>query len=334
MEVILVNKFNLKPSPLYDVYWAFAHERQNIFFKKLHSCLPPWTKDIVLSTYRFTNAYRASDRVSQYLIKNVIYQGDSSLPETFFRIILFKLFNKIETWEMLKEYLGEIKFSDYSFPVYNSLLDEAFNKGDRIYSAAYIMASGTSFFGYKRKHSNHLKLIELMMKDRLYDKIASAKTMELVFKKLMEYPCIGNFLAFQLTIDINYSDIINFDEMDFVSAGPGAEDGICKCFTKEREYTSEDLIKYVTNNQEIEFNKRGLQFQTLWGRPLQLIDCQNIFCEVSKYSRAAYPHIIGLSDRKRIKQKYFLIQKQHELWYPPKWGINEKVSKERQIHVC
>ena len=55
----------------------------------------------LLDRHKFTNAYRASDRVSQYLIRFVIYQGDQTPEEIFFRTILFKLFNKIETWELL-----------------------------------------------------------------------------------------------------------------------------------------------------------------------------------------------------------------------------------------
>ena len=51
-------------------------------------------------------AYRASDRVSQYLIRNVIYRHDQGPEEVFFRIMLFKLFNKIETWELLEEHSG------------------------------------------------------------------------------------------------------------------------------------------------------------------------------------------------------------------------------------
>jgi len=52
-------------------------------------------------SYRFTNVYRASDRVSQYLIRRVIYEGDQSEEEVFFRTLLFKIFNRIETWEIL-----------------------------------------------------------------------------------------------------------------------------------------------------------------------------------------------------------------------------------------
>ena len=45
----------------------------------------------------------------------------------------------------------------------------------------------------------------------------------------------------------------------------------------------------MAENQEDEFARRGIEFQTLWGRPLQLIDCQNLFCEVDKYARVYHP---------------------------------------------
>jgi hypothetical protein len=31
--------------------------------------LTPWTSDPIIQVHKFTNAYRAADRVSQYLIK-------------------------------------------------------------------------------------------------------------------------------------------------------------------------------------------------------------------------------------------------------------------------
>ena len=64
-----------KPTVVYDTFWRFAAERQEVFFRRLGGSSPPWTKDPILDRFKFTNAYRASDRVSQYLIRNVIYQA-------------------------------------------------------------------------------------------------------------------------------------------------------------------------------------------------------------------------------------------------------------------
>ena len=53
-----------------------------------------------------------------------------------------------------------------------------------------------------------------------------------------------------------------------------------------------------------ESDRLGLEFRSLWGRRLQLIDCQNLFCEVDKYARVRHPEVVGVSGRTRIKQKY------------------------------
>lgn len=321
----LIIKKMVKPkgSVVYNTYWKFAAERQNVFFNRLNKKVYPWTQDKILNKYKFTNVYRATDRVSQYLIRNVIYKGSQQPEELFFRIILFKLFNRISTWEFLESELGKINYKDYSFKKYDKLLSELLNHKIPIYSAAYIMASGRTTFGYERKHQNHLKLIERMMKEEVPNKIQKCKGMEDVYEILHLYPTIGDFLAFQYTIDINYSTLTNFSEMDFVKAGPGAKDGIVKCFKDFGDYSFEDIIKFMADNQEAEFNRLNLDFKNLWGRNLQLIDCQNIFCEVDKYSRIAHPEIGGYSNRTRIKQKFTYTEKQPiQFYFPPKWNIN------------
>ncbi len=322
---VLVFKKRSKPKPslVYKTYWRFAAERQSIFFKRLNGELFPWSKDSILSQYKFTNVYRATDRVSQYLIKNVIYKGSQSPDELFFRILLFKIFNRISTWEFLKGEFGELSLKNYSFKKYNNLLTELLDNKIPIYSAAYIMASGRSTFGFQRKHQNHLKLIEKMIKEKAPNNLQSCDSMASAYQLLLSYPTIGEFLAYQYATDINYSDLTNFSEMEFVKAGPGAKDGIAKCFVDFGDYSFDDIIKMMADNQESEFNRLGLEFNTLWGRNLQLIDCQNIFCEVDKYSRVAHPDILGYSNRTRIKQKFSLQSKEPiEFFFPPKWEIN------------
>ena len=310
------------PTVVYDTYWRFAAERQEVFFHKLEGRKPPWTTDPVIARHKFTNAYRASDRVSQYLIRHVIYESDQSVPEVFFRTILFKLFNKIETWELLKSKLGRVTWEDYSFEHFDSVLADAMASKTRIYSAAYIMPSGNSSFGYWQKHRNHLKLLERMMEDEVPHRIADTATMRQAFEILRSYPMIGDFLAYQFVTDLNYSEICDFTEMEFVVPGPGARDGIHKCFSDLGGLSEPGIIRLVTARQEYEFERLGLAFRSLWGRRLQLIDCQNLFCEVSKYARVIHPDIPGVNERTRIKQVYRPSGGAIEFWFPPKWGIN------------
>lgn len=318
-----------KPTEVYDTFWRFACERQRIFFARMEGQMPPWTNDIILREYKFTNAYRASDRVSQYLIKDVIYKGDQTPREIFFRTILFKLFNKIETWELLKQKVGDIISKEFSVKRYSSILNWAMAEGVRIYSSAYIMPTGGG--SYSRKHEMHLELLGKMMLDDLPERIADAQSMCEAFELLRSYETIGDFLAYQLVTDLNYSILINFSEMEFVVPGPGARNGIRKCFSNPKGLNNVDIIKVMTERQEEEFNRRGLKFQSLWGRPLQLIDCQNIFCEVDKYARVKHPQFQGITRRTRIKHKYRMNQKSIDYWFPPKWGINNLVGKQLRM---
>ena len=315
---------SVRVSKVYDTFWRFATERQEVFFRRLRGEKAPWTQDPILRTHKFTNVYRASDRTSQYLIRHVIYRDDlpSSSSEVFFRILLFKLFNKIETWQLLERSFGPITFEDYRFSSYDKRLEQAMRDGDSIYSAAYIMPPGKTTYGYKSKHQNHLLLLGQMMVDGLPQQLEETDTMKDGFEKLRAYPTIGNFLAYQFITDVNYSDITDYSEMEFVVPGPGARDGLRKCFDDAGGFDEPDLIRVLADLQEKEFERLGLNFQTLWGRRLQLIDCQNLCCEVDKYARVAHPEILGRTGRKRIKQKFDPTSPSLELFYPPKWKLN------------
>lgn len=313
----------LRPTVAYDTYWYFAAERQQIYFRRLADAAPPWSDDPIFTEFKFTNAYRAADRVSQYLIRRVIYRDD--LPctpaEVFFRIIVFKIFNKIETWELLERALKVVTFEDFKFERFDKVLTRAMEKGTKIYSGAYIMPSGGSL-GHEKKHRNHLELIDRMMRDDLPARLGSAKSMQEGYELLMAYPTIGPFLAYQFITDVNYSELTNFSEMDFVVPGPGALDGIAKVFADRGGLNEPEIIRFMADNQEREFERLGLDFKTLFGRRLQLIDCQNIFCEVDKYSRVRHPEIEGLSGRTRIKQKFVASSDRLTAWFPPKWDLN------------
>ena len=109
--------------------------------------------------------------------------------------------------------------------------------------------------------------------------------------------------------------------MDFVVAGPGARSGIAKLFSDTNGHSDEYIIRLMAENQESEFERLGLKFLYLGNRKLQLIDCQNLFCETDKYTRVAFPEYKG-NNRSRIKQHFTPnLSNPIEYFYPPKWEI-------------
>jgi hypothetical protein len=313
-------------TPVFDSFWYLAAERQRIFRSRLRADNAPRTFDPVLREYKFTNAYRASDRTSQYLIRQVIYDRKRRWRDTFTRVMLFKLFNRIETWEVVSSALGEITADTLDVGALGAVLSRELERGERIYSAAYIMPNAP-VFGCARKHDNHLRLLQAMLDDDVDAQIASCESMDVAYGVLLQYPSIGPFLGFQLLTDLNYGPDLAFDEGEFVVPGPGALDGIAKCFLDLGDLSPADVIRWTMETQEDQFRDRGIEFDDLWERPLQLIDCQNLFCEVDKYARVAHPEYAGRTGRTRIKQRFRPRQDAITAWYPPKWGINDRVAR-------
>ena len=299
-------------------YWYLAAERQAIFLRRLQGQPAPWTVDPILGSYRFTNAYRASDRVSQSLLQDVIYSGSYECHDTVFRVLLFKIFNRTDTWLHLVDNVGQPTVGTFDPAAYTAALDRQFNSGSCLYSGAYIMP--VPQFGHERKHANHLALLEKILTDGTIEAITRASSLRDLYKELLAIPSFGSFLAYQYAVDLNYSHHFEFDEMEFVVAGPGALRGIEKCFADIRGLDPADVIRAMANSAEVYLADSPVEFRDLWGRPLQLIDCQNLFCEVDKYARVAHPEI-DIGRPRRIKQTFRPDERPLRLGYPPKWGL-------------
>lgn len=308
-----------------DAFWHFAAERQEIYFGRHEGLSAPWTTDAILAEYKFCNAYRASDRVSQYLIRDVIYApGHYGTDDQLLRIILFRLFSKPATWELLVDAFGDVTAATLDADAYAAVLDDAFAAGRTLYTSAFILCANRAY-GHERKHRNHLALLEAMMAPGgLARDVARAATLRNLYDALARYPLIGPFMAYQLAIDINYSELTAFSENECSIPGPGAKRGIAKCFADKRGWDDERIIGWMTDRQDDEFTRLGLHFRSLHGRPLHAIDIQNLFCEVDKYSRVAFPQL--KSNRSRIKARFTPAGPLPHPFYPPKWKLQANVA--------
>lgn len=291
-----------------------------MLLRRVAGAPPPWTTDPIIAGHRFTNAYRVADRVSQYLVHSVqAGEGRSQAPrELFFRTLLFKLFNRVETWEALEAAVGPIAWERADLDRLAGVLDALRARGEPIYSAAYVIPPPG--LGRGTKHRDHLEVLRRMMEDRVPDRLRQVPDLAAVYATLLGYPGMGPFLAFQFAVDLNYSTLLDHAESSFVVAGPGARDGISKCFAGPERREPEAVIRWTAERQDAEFTRRGLRFERLAGRPLQLVDCQNLFCEISKYARVAHPDSVGSAGRLRIKQRYRASGRPVPMpRLPPKW---------------
>src|SRR5205807_1039682 len=107
-----------------------------------------------------------------------------------------------------------------------------------------------------------------------------------------------------------------------------------KCFGPAAAGIEEEIIRYMVDHQHEHFQRLGIYFPGLFGRALHLIDCQNLFCEVDKYARVAYPHIRGISGRTRIKQKFAPAGRPPAPYFPPRWSLNQDAGPTSDVAVA
>lgn len=299
-------------------------ERMKIFWLRYNNLTDnsTLTSDPILEQYKFTNVYRSTDRVSQYLIKNVIYSDNYSEKDLLLRVILFKIFNRIDTWEYIESRVGSLSYNNFNVNRISEILTERI-KYRPIFSPAYLMTGSHSKYNekYKYKHEKWLSMLsEEILRANKIESILKCHSLEELFNVLSRCSFIGPFLAYQYAIDLNYTHLFDFSENSFVKAGIGAKRGILKCFSDLGKYTFEDAIRFTKDNYLNYLDKYSLEFKNLFGREPTLIDFQNCFCETDKYLRVKMPELS--IKNKRIKQKFKMNDSNIDYFFPPKWNLN------------
>lgn len=324
-----MNHKSKEPTPdmhSFQYYFYFMQERMKMFWRRCNDDCNGITNDPILREYKFTNVYRACDRVSQYLISHVVYKDlDRFTPrDVLLRILVFKIFNKIETWQYLEDAYGEISCGHFDVDDICGLLTKR-QKTAPIFSNAYMMTGSHRLYDYLlSKHAKWLQMVKNeFLGNGIVDKVLRAQSMEEVFGLMKRCSFVGGFLAYQYTIDFNYSPYVNFDENSFVKAGIGAIRGIKKCFLSIGD-DYEAAIRYTFEHLDDYRKAFGYdEFRPLPGREPHLIDIQNCFCETDKYLRAKMPEL--LVGNVRIKQRYKETSIPIDYVFPPKWGIKVKL---------
>ena len=134
---------------------------------------------------------------------------------------------------------------------------------------------------------NHLAFMEVLMQE-LPDRLSKAEFMADVFDWLRTFKSIGDFTAYQLLLNLSYSDAMNFSDHDFVVISIGSRRGLQRCFGGNIPRSAEvDLVRWMQSSQGHHFSRLGLTLNGLGdeGRPMMLCDIEHTLCELDKYIR-------------------------------------------------
>jgi len=301
-SIVAIAGRKLKLSPVIDTLFRWMTERHAIHQRRLAGQPWPWTDDPILRQHAFTNVFRIYDRVTQYIISNVIGKGDQGLHETCFRVILFRCFNRISTWELLLAHFGELTWRDFNLAAYESVLYEEYRQNNTLYGASYILPApelgGTSLDKVKAKanYANHLRLLKVMMETDLPGQLAQLSELSDAWERISLYPGMGAFLSFQLLLDLNMIPGLAFPE-DWAVCGPGAASCLVKIFGPGVKGIYGEALRWLQETQDVHFARLGISRKR---RPrigstqvLSLVDFEHSLCECDVYSRKAHPEIKG-----------------------------------------
>jgi hypothetical protein len=292
-------------------------ERHAIHQRRLAGQPWPWTDDPILRQHNFTNVFRIYDRVTQYVICNVIGKGDQDFHETCFRVILFRCFNRTSTWELLLAHFGELTWREFNLAVYENVLYEEYRQNNKLYGSSYILPApelgGTSQDGSggKANYANHLRLLKVMMESDLPGQLAQLSELSDAWERISLYPSMGAFLSFQyvpiphllavplsnlfrLLLDLNMIPMLSFPE-DWAVCGPGAISCLVKIFGAGVKGVYGEALAWLHQTQDLHFARLGISRER---RPrigsthvLSLVDFEHSLCECDVYSRKAHPEI-------------------------------------------
>lgn len=261
--------------PSFDEFWRFTHDRYDLYVNRLLVGEPVPSGDPVLDGNRFTNTFRVTDRVSQRLLR-IQAEGPQDPESLVLRTLLFKVFNKEATWDAIVAEFGEPSWPGNWDPArLNSLLAERGRAGEKVFTGSYMMVNPLTK-GWV-KHEFYVDMIHTVMTDYLPAVLGSQSLRELV-SVLNDVPGIGDFLAYQYAIDLNYTSLFGFSENDYVLPGHGARRGIVKLYGNGRMAPARIMELALQRD-------RGPLLRGQ--RPMHLTDLQNMLCEYDKYTRAA-----------------------------------------------
>ncbi|KAG2146752.1 hypothetical protein DEU56DRAFT_786233 [Suillus clintonianus] len=282
---VTVRGRTFEPTPVFDTFWRFAAERHAITEKRLKGLPAPWTADPILQVFPFCNTYRVLDRVSQFIITEVIENGSQDPTELVFRILLFNTFTSINTYETLRGAITPLTWSTYERADYERVLRRLYDDRVALYTGAFQKPAPS--LGFVENFMNHLAFMEVLMKD-LPAQCAKAEYIADVFEWLCTFKSMGDFTAYQLVLNLSYSRVLDFSDYDFVVVGLGSRRGLQRCFKGLIPRACEvDIIRWMQLTQSDHFSRLKLKFNGLGSkaRPIMLCDIEHTLCEIDKYVR-------------------------------------------------
>lgn len=246
-----------------------------------------WTTDPVFRRYKFTNIRRRDDRVSQWIIKQLIEPAvDSGDERLWFTLLIARLINWPPTLAKLLA-AGVIPCAPQDFdPARFEAVLEAAKAEGKVYSGAYMLyptkmepggnksrAVAKYIIGSAVEHADSIH-------EALWRTCETHHSVERFVEALSQCFGISTFIAGQVAADLTYTGL-DFEDVDsYAPIGPGSSRGL-NYLHGRKPFAA--WSQHYFNAALVEVKSRIVK--DLGITDLTLHDVQNCMCEFSKYCR-------------------------------------------------
>ena len=267
----------------------FVWEREVIRIARENGHHRPWTNDPILGKYKFTNIHRIDDRVSQWVVDNLIkpYQERDDL---WFTLLIARLINWPPTLQALLDAdVIPCHPTEFDADVFVQVVEGCKETQAKVYSGAYMVYPTKMDPGGNKSQAiaKHIvgaaieKWEDIQCEVTRTDEPVSIENFVTVMSRCFG---ISTFMAGQVAADLTYADEGQLsravDLFTWAPIGPGSSRGLNYLLERapsagwtQEQFNTELMKIHDEIIEELDINT------------LTLHDVQNIMCEYSKYCR-------------------------------------------------
>lgn len=252
---------------------AFIKEREATRLRKERGNVRPWTKDPIISVYRFCNVHREDDAVTRWIAANW-RDLNVGVEDLWFAMVIARLLNLPASMEAV------------GFPIpwkperFRKILHQRKAAGLNNFNAAYIVSTN----GNAMDKVDYLveRVLTPLWLARKQLRPLKGMTLDEWHTQLMKFDGLGSFMAAQIVADMKYAPPLQdaADWHEWAASGPGSRRGLNRALERpvEAPWPGKTwLVALGTLHMAVQARLPNLE--------LHAQDLQNCLCEFDKYER-------------------------------------------------
>lgn len=280
---------------LFSPLWYWMNERQNIRIKRYRGDPYPWTKDPILSGYRFCEVFREDDKVTKWIVDNWL-KPNLNHRNLWIACCVARQINWPDT-------LKEIGFPDYAPGKYKEwgdhaidVMDTRMKNGKKVYTGAYVIYGGPGKSkGFPNKSSWTINGVIYPLErsregfDEYFQDIPeNERSFRAVCQSITGYPGWSGFMADQAVCDMSYTPLLNkaVDLSSWCNPGPGCVRGLNRLFN--RDLKSKLTVSQAVSEMQMLLKIANSSMSPLEDhipKPILIHTIESGLCETDKYLR-------------------------------------------------